>query len=117
MNIPNLGSVETKAAVIDQSVEMDFYILGNETNSLIERERLKPKLVNGLMTCSQKRNVKSEDTNEGEDPESTSPGQEETEDDLALAEVKDEGDCEIPQPDGTLTNSLVSVSRKELIEE
>ena len=59
LNIPNVGSIETKAAVVDQSVEMDFYILGNETNSLIERERFKPNLINAVMTRSQTRNAKS----------------------------------------------------------
>ena len=41
LNITKIGLIKTMAAVFDQSLEIYFYILGNETNFLAVRERFK----------------------------------------------------------------------------
>ena len=40
LEIPEIGLVKTKAAVVDPEVELKFCILGNESNAIIENQKL-----------------------------------------------------------------------------
>ena len=79
---------KTKAALVDQSIEMRHYILGNEINQLIEHLRKQPSLVNAVITRSQAKckNERAEKTlSEGRDGENP-----------LLVELKDEGEIDFP---------------------
>ena len=53
VEFPDTGVDKEKAAVVDQSIEMQRYILGNETNQLVELLRKQLSLVNAVITRSQ----------------------------------------------------------------
>jgi hypothetical protein len=50
---PEFGTVVTKAAIVDKSVEMNHYLLGNYTQELIDSIKSKAKRVNAVITRSQ----------------------------------------------------------------
>ena len=114
LEIPEIGLVKTKAAVVNPEVDLKFYILGNETNAIIENQKLNPNPVNVVMTRSK---AKENEANLMEKSINHSLLSKEEQNSSPLAEIVDEGEADLPPGDREFEVSLAKVNRETFLEE
>ncbi|GBM31262.1 Retrovirus-related Pol polyprotein from transposon 412, partial [Araneus ventricosus] len=102
LELPEMGVVNTKAAVLEKSVNMDHYLLGNQTQLIINQKEIEPQQINAVVTRAQTAKLQ-EKRRETETP----GGKEEP-----SAEITTIDAYELPQADAENPVGLIKVSRE-----
>lgn len=105
LKIADIGTVSTKAAVVDDSLEMNHYLLGNQTHEIIEGAKMKkPELINQVVTRAKKRQSEKEERERLRESETTN----------AVAEIREETPIVIPPSEKEKSLSLLGVNKERM---
>jgi hypothetical protein len=130
---PEIGVIHTKAAIVGHSIEMTHYLLGNETQSLIDSRRKtkpKPEMINAVVTRSQSRltdkdvlkNAERKEKNQTNSDSISETGSGETDrsDELLESEIEISSgieDIELPNSKLNLDNELIGIQAETFMME
>ncbi|GBO36539.1 hypothetical protein AVEN_93018-1 [Araneus ventricosus] len=60
LELPEMGVVNTKAAVLEKSVNMDHYLMENQTQLIIDQKEIEPQQINAVVTRSKTAKLQEE---------------------------------------------------------
>ncbi|GBL94043.1 Retrovirus-related Pol polyprotein from transposon 412 [Araneus ventricosus] len=103
LELPEIGVIDTKAAVLEKSIIMEHYLMGNQTQLIVDQKEAEPEKINAVVTRSQEAKLKSEPKNVEKE------GNSET----IRAEVETIDECQLPPSDDRSPVSLLRVNREE----
>ncbi|GBN84871.1 hypothetical protein AVEN_159985-1 [Araneus ventricosus] len=86
LELPEIGVIDTKAAVLEKSIIMEHYLMGNQTQLIVDQKEAEPEEINVVVTRSQEAKLKSE------------PKNVEKEGKTIRAEVEAIDECQLPPP-------------------
>ncbi|GBM26223.1 hypothetical protein AVEN_22781-1 [Araneus ventricosus] len=101
LELPEMGVVNTKAAIMEKSVNMDHYLMRNQTQLIIDQKKIEPQQINAVVKRAQTARETKGNRNPG------GGGKEEL-----SAEITTIDAYELPEADAENPVGLIKVSRE-----
>ncbi|GBN78722.1 hypothetical protein AVEN_205423-1 [Araneus ventricosus] len=95
--------MDTKAAVLEKSIIMEHYLMGNQTQLIVDQKEAEPEKINAVVSRSQETKLKSEPKNVEKEENS----------ETIRAEVEAIDECQLPPSDDGSSVSLLRMNREE----